>query len=66
MMRLHLGAGVIVAWEPDCSPQVKIAVTTPEHQIALFRALLTLYGFLSLHLQRCIAILGCMSPSNSR
>jgi hypothetical protein len=26
-MRIHPGAGVIISWEPDCSPQVMTAVT---------------------------------------
>jgi hypothetical protein len=31
IMRLHPGAGVIISWKPDCSPQVMTAViTSPE------------------------------------
>jgi hypothetical protein len=29
MMKL-LGAGVIMSWEPDCSPEVITAITSPE------------------------------------
>jgi hypothetical protein len=31
-LRLYSGAVVIIFWEPDCTPQVVIAITTsPEH-----------------------------------
>jgi hypothetical protein len=31
MMRLHPGAGIIMSWEPDCSPQVMtVIITSPE------------------------------------
>jgi hypothetical protein len=28
VMRVHPGAGTIMSWEPDCSPQVMTAITT--------------------------------------
>jgi hypothetical protein len=28
MMRLYLGAGVIISWEPECSPQVIMTAIT--------------------------------------
>jgi hypothetical protein len=29
-MRLHPGAGAIISWEPNCSPEVTIAITTSQ------------------------------------
>jgi hypothetical protein len=34
MMRLHPGEGVIISWEPGCSPQVMTAITTSLELIA--------------------------------
>jgi hypothetical protein len=28
MMKLHPGAGIVLPWGPDCSPQVMTAITT--------------------------------------
>jgi hypothetical protein len=30
MMRLHLGAEIIISWEPDHSSQVMTVITAPE------------------------------------
>jgi hypothetical protein len=30
MTRLYPGTGVIMSWEPDCSPQLMTEITSPE------------------------------------